>query len=180
MHGKIFVELKKFVDSKYGPDTWGKLLADAGLGGKVYLPVTDYPDREIVSIVTTASTATGLSATVLLEDFGEFIAPALLSMYHSLIDSNWKTLDIIENTENSIHTVVRVKNPGAAPPKLQATRTGPDEVKLVYTSARKMCAVARGIAKGLARHFNEEISITETTCMNRGASKCEIIFRNVR
>lgn len=177
MHGKIFVELKKFVDTKFGGDTWSKLLADAGIGNKMYMPITEYPDQEAAAIVGAASRATGKSATEIMESFGEFIAPALLDMYRTLIQPEWRTLDVIEHTEDHIHQVVRVKNPGAKPPKLKATRLSPDEVKLVYTSQRKMCAVARGIGKGVAAHYNESITITEPACMLRGSSQCEISFR---
>jgi hypothetical protein len=41
--------------------------------------VQEYPDAEIVAIVGgAASSITGLSESAVLEDFGEFIAPALI------------------------------------------------------------------------------------------------------
>ncbi|MEO5618590.1 MAG: V4R domain-containing protein [Candidatus Eisenbacteria bacterium] len=46
-----------------------------------------------------------------------------------------------------------------------------------YTSARKLCAVARGICRGLARHFEEVVVIDEPSCMLRGGRTCEIIVR---
>lgn len=177
MHGKIFVELKKFVESQSGPDAWSQLLSDAGLGSKMYMPVTEYPDQEIVAIVSAASRATGKSIPELLEAFGEFIVPALLGMYYSLINPEWKTLDVIEHTEDSIHKVVRIKNPGALPPQLKTTRISANEVKLLYSSPRKMCSIARGIARGLARRYDEQLTITETQCMNNGSSRCELTFR---
>ena len=45
MHGIIFGELKKLVDTRLGGDTWRELLKDAGLAAKVYMPVTEYPDE---------------------------------------------------------------------------------------------------------------------------------------
>lgn len=177
MHGKIFVELKKYVDTTFGGDTWNKLLVDAGVGGKMYMPITEYPDQEVVAIVGAAVRATGKDASEILESFGEFIAPALLEMYRTLIQPEWRTLDVIEHTEDHIHQVVRLKNPGARPPQLKAERISPDEVKLTYTSQRKMCAVARGIGKGVAAHYHEDITITEPVCMLRGASRCEISYR---
>jgi predicted hydrocarbon binding protein len=76
--------------------------------------------------------------------------------------------------------VVRVRNPGAKPPNLQTVRHGADEVVLVYTSPRQMCALAIGIGKGLAKHFKENITVTQTMCMHKGASKCEIVFQKVK
>jgi len=114
------------------------LLRNAGLASKTYLPVQEYPDAEIVAIIGAASSITGLSVSAVLEDFGEFIAPALIKMFGHLLWAEWKTIDVVENTEGTVHSVVRVKNPGAQPPKLKTRRNGPDEVVLVYTSPRQM------------------------------------------
>ena len=44
-----------------------------------------------------------------------------------------------------------------------------------YTSARKMCGLAKGIAKGVARHYNESITLREDKCMNKGDAACQIV-----
>ena len=53
------------------------------------------------------------------------------------------------------------------------------EVTLAYASPRKLCAVARGIGRGIATHFGETLSIRESSCMHRGAPACIISFRVV-
>jgi hypothetical protein len=103
-----------------------KLLRSARLAGKVYLPVQEYPDAEIVAPVAAAA-----SMTYLLPD--------------------WKTIDIIDKTEGTVHTVERVKNPGTKLPELPTIRHGPDEVVLIYTSPRKMCALAIGLRQRLGK-----------------------------
>jgi hypothetical protein len=35
MHGVIFAELRKYVDTKLGRDVWDDLLKEAGLGGVI-------------------------------------------------------------------------------------------------------------------------------------------------
>lgn len=177
VHGIIFSELRKYVEAKTGNKGWDALTARAGLGMKLYTPFGAYPDAEVVALVTAASEATGRSVNAILEDFGEFIAPSLISMYGHLLDPKWKTIDVFEHVENTVHTVVRVKNQGAAPPILKIARTGPNEATLTYDSPRRMCAVAKGIAKGVGKHFKENLSITETQCMHRGAPHCTIYFR---
>ena len=173
MHGIIFSELKKYVDDRLGGAAWGALLEKAGLSGRIYMPVQEYPDADAVKLVTTASAITGRPAPAVLEDFGEFIAPDLLKMYASLIRKEWRTLDVIEHTEETIHRVVRHRNPGAKPPELRCLRIGPDEVIVVYSSPRKMCA-AKGIARGMARHFKETVKTSESSCMLAGAKECRI------
>lgn len=177
MHGIIFAELRKYVDTKLGGSAWNKLLAEAGLKGRMYLPIQDYPDAEAVALVTTASTITGTPAPAILEDFGEFIAPSLLGMYRTLVQPEWKTLDVLQYTEDTIHKVVRARNPGARPAELSAERISPTELQLVYSSQRKLCPIARGIIKGLGNIFGEEVSVEETQCMHSGAPHCEMTVK---
>jgi predicted hydrocarbon binding protein len=174
MHGIIFAELKKYVQARHGDDTWKALLQRAGLKNSVYLPIRDYPDAEVVAIVGAASEATGAPAGEILEDFGGFIAPDLLAMYRSLVKPEWRTLEFLENTEETIHRVVRIKDPTARPPELRCERVSASEVVVRYTSARRLCAVARGIVQGVADHYGERVEILEPSCMLRGDAECRI------
>jgi predicted hydrocarbon binding protein len=174
MHGLIFLELKKYVETKLGTDAWRSLLKEAGLGAKFFLPSETYPDDEAVALVTTASKITGQPAGAILEDFGEFIVPDLIDAYRPFIKKQWKTLDMIEHTEANIHRAVRLRNPGAAPPELKVRRASPTEVVITYSSLRKMCSLAKGIARGVAKHYGERITIDEPACMHRGAPSCQI------
>ncbi len=177
MHGLIFAELKRFVDEGHGPGVWDLLLRESGIGAKIYLTMEVYPDEELVRLATTASTITGAPLGQILEAFGGFLAPTYFKLYGHLLKPEWTTLDVIEHTEQSIHRVVRIKNPGARPPELRCVRTSSVEVLLVYNSSRRMCSVAKGIAKGLAAHFRESIRISESTCMLRGATDCRITIK---
>lgn len=180
MHGLIFAELQKYAETRHGKGTWHILLQKAGQEAKFYLPVREYPDSELGALVVAASSMTGLPVAEVLKDFGEFIVPDLIKMYGHLMRPEWTTIDVIENTEGTVHSVVRVKNPGAKPPQLNTERLSANEVVLFYTSPRQMCALAIGISKGLAKHFNENIVAQEATCMHRGAPQCEILFRQVK
>ena len=177
MHGIIFSELKKYVDHRLGSRAWDALLQQAGMSGRIFMPVEKYADADAARLVSTAAAITKQPAPAILEDFGEFIAPDLMKMYGSLVRKEWRTLDVIEHTEQTIHRVVRHRNPGAHPPELRCQRLGPAEVLVVYTSARTMCGVAKGIARGLALHFKETVSVSERSCMLEGAPECQISVR---
>lgn len=178
MHGAIFVELEKFVTAQLGEGAWDKLTKEAGIAsGRAYKPRFIYPDDELVALVQTGSKVTGIPVPALLEAFGEFIGPHLLEMYWKSIDPAWRTLDVIENTEEAIHTVVRLDHPGAMPPYLKAERTGPNEVAVTYTSPRKLCAVGRGISRGIASQYGEKIEIEDVRCMHRGDADCLMVIR---
>jgi predicted hydrocarbon binding protein len=174
MHGAIFVELQKYVSTKLGEEAWPTLLSEAGLAGKAYEALEVYPDEDALALVTTASKITGTPAGDILTDFGEFIVPDLLEMFWSLVDPAWKTLDFLAATEETIHKVVRLKSPGATPPKLRATRNGANEVVIEYDSDRKMCALAKGLIRGVAKHYEETVAVSESQCMGEGAAACKI------
>jgi hypothetical protein len=82
----------------------------------------------------------------------------------------------LEHTEAAIHTVVRRQTPGAEPPQLSCLRPNPREVIVTYGSSRRMCAVAKGIIRGIAAHFGENVAVQEPQCMLKGASHAESRF----
>jgi hypothetical protein len=174
MHGLIFVELKKFVEARLGEAAWGELLCRAGLQGREYLPVQQHPDAEATALLAEAGVRTGLDADALLQLLGEFMAPDLLRMYGSLLRREWKTLDVVEHTESTVHRVMRARNPEAVALAMRTERQGPDEVTLAYASPRRMCGLAKGIVRGLAAHFRERVRIVESACMHEGAPECRI------
>jgi predicted hydrocarbon binding protein len=175
MHGIIFSEIKKYATAKLGPEAWNKLLEESGIGFKVYMVTNEYPDSEAVALVAAASRSTGIPVAGVLEDFGAFIVPDLLMTYGASVRPEWKTLDVLENTENVMHAAVRVRNHNAQPPRLVCERVGPHEVVINYSSQRKMCALAKGIVKGIAGHFKEAVSISEPQCMLKGDPTCKLV-----
>jgi len=174
MHGIVFAELKKYVDERLGGDSWNVLRKEAGLGHKVFLATETYEDKDIVDLVVTAARITGRDVGDILEDFGEFLVPDLLEVYGALVKGEWRTIDFLENVESIIHRTVRLRNPGASPPDLRCERSTERALTMTYTSQRKMCALARGLIHGVARHYGEAIRIDELTCMTRGDGQCQL------
>lgn len=174
MHGVIFLELTRFVDARFGPSAWRGIVREAGLTTTIFLPTQLYPDADLLAIVAAISRKSGKEPGQLLEDFGAFIVPSLATLYAALIEGDWKLLDLLQHTEETIHRVVRIRAPGAAPPRLKCTRLRPDEVEIVYTSERKLCAFAKGIVAGLSKLYEEPATVTESACMLKGAEACRI------
>lgn len=176
MHGLVFTQLKKYVTTKYDFSTWLTLLENADLKGEIYVMSKIYPDDDLVKIVAAASEATKLPAVDIVEDFGMFLVPDLLKIYGAALDPSWKTLDTLEHVENTIHKVVRMRDAAATPPKLICKRVSPTIVEIIYTSERRLCALAIGLTKGVAKHYDENIKIIEPTCMLKGDSECKLII----
>ncbi|HYJ78958.1 MAG TPA: heme NO-binding domain-containing protein, partial [Longimicrobiaceae bacterium] len=111
-------QLRRYAVGRLGRDGWGEVAADAGLPADGYQVTAFYPDEDLVKLVLAASKRAGAPVSALLEEFGVFLAPALLRVYEPLVDPAWRTLEVIEHTEEAIHTVVRARMEGAAPPAL--------------------------------------------------------------
>jgi len=168
----MFVHLRKFVEERYGSAAWDEILTAAELGPRVYLPIRSYPDQELSAIVVAAANATSQAIPPLLESFGEHLPPHLMAMYRHLLKPAWRTLDVLLHVEETAHRAVRIEQPEASPPYLEAKRTGESQIEISYTSSRRLCHVAKGIIRGLSRHFGEQVTISESTCMHRGGARC--------
>jgi len=46
---------------------------------------------------------------------------------------------------------------------------------MVYTSPRRLCALAEGLIAGAAGHFSERVAVAQPECMRRGDARC--VFR---
>lgn len=169
-------QFRQYVVSRHGRERWVEMMAESGYAEDHYKLSEVYPDDQLTALVTSAASGTATPVSLLLEDFGAFLAPALLRVYAPLIPAEWRTLDVIAHTEENIHTVVRARMRGAAPPALISRRISPTLVELDYRSERNLCFVAKGIARGLAEHYGEMIGISEPECMHLGGERCLMLF----
>ena len=178
MHGLIFFYIQKFAEAlALGTSGQARLRTTVTTAGKTYLPSRAYPDAEAVSLLTNVAEAADRPLGDMLREFGIFLAPHLVKVAGRHIDRAWRTLDLVEHTENVIHAMIRSTTPGATPPVIQTVRLAPDELQLVYTSERQLCRLAVGIVTGLGRHFGEFVDVSEDTCMLRGDPFCSFVLR---
>ncbi len=176
MHGLIFFYIQKFADSAAaGATSWSKLRSTVTTNHGKYLPSGVYPDADAVHLLDSIAQSAHESLPTIVERFGEFLAPHLIKVAGRHIEPDWTALDLIEHTEAIIHAMVRATNPGARPPVLDTVRQTPHELTLLYSSERKLCGLARGIIRGIARYYGEELSLEETSCMHQGAPFCTLV-----
>jgi predicted hydrocarbon binding protein len=180
MHGLIHIELERFAREEAGDGPWEQAVIAAGLSDRTYVATDRYDDREALSLVVALAKITETGPQALLEGFGRALVPALLSNFSDMVAPEWRTLDLIQNTEELIHTALRASDEAARPPMLRVMRRSADEVIVIYASERRMCGVAKGIARGLGDHFGESIIVDEESCMLTGASSCSIAVRRLQ
>ena len=165
MHGTILTLSKRYVQTQYDHSTWVKLMELSGLDKVEFDHKTVYPDEHIYALVGHAAEMTGLSAGELHEKFGEYLVPDLMYMYQKLLRPEWKTLDMLEHTELTMHKQVRQEHTENSPPVLDVSRFGPNELMIDYVSPRRMGGRAVGIARGVAAYYDEtdRIDVMPTT-----------------
>ena len=163
MHGSIFLQLQHYVTASHGAAAWPELVRAANVPERPYLNTEAYPDWEAFALLHCAAFLWRHQPyPQFLESFGEFMTPWLLELYAPLIPETWGTLELLLNTEETIHTVVRATTPGARPPRLQFTQTGPAHLRFIYDSPRGLAGLARGIIQGVANHYGDRVEVRET------------------
>ncbi|MGI4743997.1 MAG: heme NO-binding domain-containing protein [Janthinobacterium lividum] len=165
MHGTIFTLLKRYVQTQYDHSTWLKLVEQSGLESGDFSHREVYPDAHIYALVGQAAEMTGIPAGELHEKFGEYLVPDLMYMYQKYVNPDWRTLEMLENTEHTMHDQVRREHPENSPPVLQVKRLNENELLINYVSPRRMGGLAVGIVRGLAAYFDEtdRIDVMPTT-----------------
>lgn len=180
MHGSIFVLLKRFVVSKYDYSAWVKLLEETGIVHDAYEMKAMYPTRELFALVQKSSEKSGLPVYDLMEQYGEFIVPDLMMVYGKYIHPDWRTYDMLLNTEESMHGAVRRQDERTNPPRLLVTKKGDRQLIVDYHSNRRMVGVAVGIIKGIAAYFHEAdiVNVTRTTPDDEDRVQIRVDFLN--
>lgn len=173
--GVVHLALHQFARTEAGDDGWSRVQQAAHLPDVTYVSSVRYPDEHITAVVVALSKETRTGVGDVISRFGRFLAPVLLERYDGFLDSAWRTLDLIEHTEEVIHRAVRINEPTAAPPRLQVTRTGAAQARVVYTSPRRLCRLAKGLIEGVAAHYGEPVSVTDAACMFDGDEHCELV-----
>ncbi len=174
MFGHLFVGFEKFVIAEYGAAVWDDLLKESRVSSGHYKIMLNYPDEEAAALVSQLSRVTGKTVSDTWEQFGTFMAFFFVDMYKVFFKSNWTVIDFLENIEESIHSELRLYNPGLTPPEIESTRLSDNEVEIVYKSPRKMCAFAAGLIKGFGAFYHENVTIIEKSCMLEGSPVCRL------
>ncbi|MEG3639226.1 heme NO-binding domain-containing protein [Magnetococcus sp. PR-3] len=164
MHGFMFVKWRSFVASLDPPVSWSTIIDEAELVDEPFHPSLAYPDLLFSTLIRTTARQAGLEPQQLLEDFGRSLAIDLIHIAGllGLIQTEWRTLDVVENVKNIIHAGIHSYNPQVSPPEIRTIRTKNNEVALGYQSSRRLLPMLKGIVHGIADYYDEEVVLTET------------------
>ncbi|NHN40587.1 hypothetical protein G9C85_02910 [Halorubellus sp. JP-L1] len=180
MHGIVMKAMKDFVVETYDESTWRAIQAEAGLDGKLYVPVSEYDDGEALALVAAASALSGEDEGDLLYEFGRFIVEPLVSTYGVHVEGEWSGLDLLANVETYVHEALRAKRLSEfTPPELEAERVDEDVAVVRYGSDRELCMLAEGIVDGVGEFYGDSYDIAHETCQLEGDPHCDLVVRRV-
>lgn len=176
MKGVVFNLLEQLVARDFGEDTWDSLLEASRLDG-VYTSLGNYPDEDLVKLVSAAANALSMPPDDVVIWFGRNALPLFATRYPQLFEPHNSTRSFVLTLNDIIHPEVRKLYPGADVPEFDFDlRDG--VLVMGYRSARKLCSFAEGLLFGTADHYGERLTVEQPTCMKRGDDKCvlEIAF----
>lgn len=78
------------------------------------------------------------------------------------MDPAWRTLDLLEHTEHTMHQQVRHEHAGNALPVLAVKYLSASELQVDCVSARRTRGLAVGIIRGLTTYYDEADRIAVT------------------
>lgn len=172
MKGFYLEILRDFVDSKIGRNIWETSTIE------VHIPIVktfeDYPDELWQGLLDALVKNSNSNKERFLFDFGRHFIKSpsvqkICSDAFRKITSREFLLDI-----KKIHQDVATTIPGSNPPSLKMEKPAFDELKIYYSSKRRLCPFLKGIIQGTAECFREKILLTENTCMENEETQCEI------
>lgn len=161
MKGIVFNILEKVVADEYGEATWDTLLESAQLEG-AYTAIGNYPDEDLVKLVSAASSALSVPADDVIRWFGRSAIPSFYDRYPQFFEGHTSARSFVLTINEIIHPEVRKLFPGADVPMFDFTTPSEDVLELGYVSHRHLCAFAEGLIEGAAAHFGEDVTIEQT------------------
>jgi hypothetical protein len=173
MKGLVLTFFEDMVIEDFGMECWTDLLNSTGLDG-IYTAAQNYPDEEIVTLVTGLSDSTGIGADKLVRIFGNRMFPKFHERYPQFIDGKLSLLEFLSSVNDVIHMEVLKLYPEAALPHFEYEWLNTETLLMKYRSKRKLCGLAIGLIEAAAENFGTSCQIEHDPCILHGADYCGI------
>ena len=173
MKGVVFNILEDMVTAKGGLALWQNVLDKAGLEGG-YTAVATYDDQELFNLVGVIVEALDTPAEEVIGAFGVYMFGQLARRYPVFIDSVDDLFSFLETIGSVIHIEVRKLMTETLLPTISCERIGENELRMKYSSPRKLCILAEGLVYGAAERYGRTIKIEHPVCMHTGSEHCEL------
>jgi hypothetical protein len=180
MKGIVFTEFLDLVEERFGYEMVDTIIEKSDLPSKgSYTAVGTYDHAEMLSLLGNLSHETNIPANDLLRLYGNQLFDTLMGGYKKHLVNINSAFELLSAIESYIHVEVRKLYPDAELPYFETKMLSPNQLRMVYSSERKMWAFGLGLMEGCFKHFNETAQITHTLLTEDGSSVEFIITRNL-
>jgi len=178
MQGMVFTALSEMVVDNFGMSCWNSVLKQANLSSEgIFTSAQQYPDGELLTLVSILSTELNIQIPDLVRSFGVYLFPVLYARRPRQLDQVKGVIEFLTFVEDTIHYEVKRLYPDTYLPTFEHELLSDGQLKLVYRSKRKMCTLAEGLIEGAAAQFNQSVEIDHPVCMHKGGEHCEFFVR---
>ncbi len=178
MKGIVFTTFNDMVEQQIGIDVWDRILDSVKPESEgIYTSVEDFPDEELIAMVSELSTITGTPVLDLVQAFGQYLFHALAMRHPIFVDEKSDFIEFLKSIEDVIHKEVKKLYPNPNLPSLQWEQPDKNTLIMFYRSPRKLCHLAEGLIKGAAEHYGVEYSFAHPICMHDGHDHCRFEIR---
>lgn len=155
MKGVVFKSFEAFVEERWSEEAADEALTVEGLSTSgAFTNVGNYPHSDIISMVVFLSEKTGVPASTLVRDFGEYLFHILAGSHADIVADFTGCIDMLSGIESVIHRDVRKLYSDARLPRFDVEdRDGDKSVKLIYSSGRPFADLAEGLILGAFDHY---------------------------
>lgn len=160
MKGVVFTEFMEMMDSRFGPELTERVLEAAHLpSGGIYTAVGTYDHTELLALVVQLSRETGLPATELVREFGQYLFGRFVKSYPRFFENVRSSFEFLEQVDDHVHVEVLKLYPGAELPSFSSKREDDRRMVFDYRSRRPLGDLAEGLITGCADHYGERLRI---------------------
>lgn len=164
MKGIVFTEFLELLEQRYSFELVDDILIDASPpSGGAYTAVGTYPHSEMVALISALCTRKNLAPRDVLNDFGRHLFGRFAHSHPTFLQGQHDAFAFLAGIERIIHAEVLKLYPDAELPHFEVEVHTPEQLVLVYESARLMQDLADGLIQGCLSHFSSDAHVLRKT-----------------
>lgn len=176
MMGIILNLLLSFLEEKKGKEVAAKVKKEAGF--EEIKSEKHYTAEQWQTLLKAVLDEFGVDAETGQILFAQWVVTPVLDKFGSFFRASKSTLDLLERVPK-IHLDLAASSGVKIEEKLKLVERTSDSITIHYESPNKMCIFLKELAKVAFGYYGEKCEITESKCMDKGDSYCEITFKLV-
>lgn len=176
MKGIVFTEFLEMVEAKFGYEMVDKIIEESSSPNNgAYTAVGTYPHHELLGLLDQLSKASAMEKSALLHAFGTYMFNSFKNGYPGFFEGFNHAFDFLMTVDGHIHKEVLKLYPDAELPSFEVSYKGL-EMRLIYSSYRRLSDFALGLIEASMNHFQHEYDIEKKLLDSEGV-KVEFIIQ---